>query len=601
MLLSEDLLDPIPGTNPSGQNLRYVLYGLIKEARREDDETPQGDWEHERKRADYPLVLRLCCDALAKQTKDIQLVVWATEAALKLEGLPGLQRGLDLLAKVTAKFWDTLYPEMEDGDADLRLGVLESLGGVFSGQLLHLPITHDGLTWLEYKDSRAIGYESDAAGNEKKQKIRSEALSDGRVSAEMFDAGVSKTSKAFFGDLLNQVDGCLASLEVLNQTCRANLGDNGPSFAGLRDSLEDLRQVVSILLRKKREEEPEPSPEMPPASVMDEVSEVEEAQDSYPTTPSSSTAPKSTSREPQDRSDAFDRIILAAHYLRREEPASPVPYLVLRALRWGEVRANVGALDLSLLEAPSTEVRKQLRALLQNGDWEQLLDACEVAMALPCGRGWLDLQRYAVTACDNLGSSYTPVSAAILSTLDSLLGDFPRLSQSSLNDETATANPETQAWLQELIDTKQQPFGQDLPEMVDGAEIVSQGPKQPPDSYELAKQAASSGHPQNAIAILEREAAQERSGRGRFQRRVQLAQICMATGYRSVALPILEALAREIDERKLEDWEDPDLVIHALGLLYQCMDKLKSSAEQKEIIYARICRLGPVQALELVK
>jgi len=40
----EDLLTPIPGPNPSGQNLRYVLYGPIKEARREDDEVPQGDW-----------------------------------------------------------------------------------------------------------------------------------------------------------------------------------------------------------------------------------------------------------------------------------------------------------------------------------------------------------------------------------------------------------------------------------------------------------------------------------------------------------------------------------------------------------------------------
>ena len=71
MPLSEDLLNPIPGTNPSGKNLRYVVYDKVKEARREDDEAPQGDWSHERKKADYPLVLRLCCDALANQTKDV--------------------------------------------------------------------------------------------------------------------------------------------------------------------------------------------------------------------------------------------------------------------------------------------------------------------------------------------------------------------------------------------------------------------------------------------------------------------------------------------------------------------------------------------------
>jgi type VI secretion system protein ImpA len=601
MPLSEDLLQPIAGTNPSGQNLRYVLYSSIKEARREDDEAPQGDWTHERKRADYSLVYRLCCDALANQTKDIQLVVWATEAALKLEGLPGLQTGLNLLAKLIDGFWDTLYPEIEDGDAGLRSGALDALGGKFSSQLLYLPLTRDGLNWLQYKDSRTIGYEADATGSDDKQRIREEALSDGRVSGEMFDAALSKTSRVFYEEQLNQVNACLAALETLNETCVARMGDDGPNFASLRDGLEDFRQVVTILLRQKREDEPETTREQPAASVMGESSEVEEghgvSSSPSPTVP----AIQPISKEPQDCADAIDRIILATHYLRRQDPANPMPYLVLRALRWGELRANVEDLDLFQLEAPSTEIRKRLRALLQNGDWQQLLDACEVAMALPCGRGWLDLQRYAVSACDNLGSSYTAVSTAILSTLESLLGDLPKLSQSSLNDETATANPETQSWLQELIDTKQRPLAQDLSVASDRIDTTSQGQKLAPDSYELAKDAASSGRPQEAIAILEREAAQERSGRGRFQRRVQLAQICMAAGYRSVALPILEALAREIDDRKLEDWEDPDLVIHALGLLYQCMDKLKSSTEQKEKIYARICRLGPVQALELAK
>ena len=119
------------------------------------------------------------------------------------------------------------------------------------------------------------------------------------------------------------------------------------------------------------------------------------------------------------------------------------------------------------------------------------------------------------------------------------------------------------------------------------------------DAYELAKAAASAGRPQEAMEILEREAAQERSGRGRFQRNMQLAQVCIAAGHPSIALPILEALANEIDNRKLEDWEDADMVIHALGLLYQCLEKLKRSPEEKQKVYARICRLRPARALAL--
>lgn len=602
MPLSDDLLSPISGPNPSGRNLRYVVYDAIREARRADDELPSGDWAYERKRADYPLVLRLCCDALAEQSKDLQLAVWATEASVKLEGLAGLQHGLDFLNKLTEGFWDTLYPEIEDGDAEARFGVLESLGGKFAEHLWYLPLTSEGLTWLQYKESRTVGYEADVVGNDEKVQDRERAINDGKITAEMFDKAFSKTPKAFYEQRLMDADACLTSLEALNQTCLNRFGDTSPSFTKLRDGLEDIRQTISLLLRKKREEEPEQllGPPIEP-SVVGEGREVDSDQQAQAVSISAPVQVQSVRQGPENPDEAVERILLAAHYLRREQPSNPVAYLVLRAVRWGELRTSIEDVDLALLEAPSTEVRKQLRALLQNGEWEELLDACEVAMASPCGRGWLDLQRYAVSACDGLGSSFTPVSAAILSALESLLSDYPQLSQSSLNDETATANPETQTWLQELTDTKEQLFAQDLSTISGEAGTASQGHKQLPDPYELAKQAAASGHPQEAIAILEREAAQERSGRGRFQRKMQLAHICMSAGYKTVAFPILEALAGEIDKRNLEEWEDPDLVIRALGLLYQCMEKLKCSAEQKEKVYARICRLGPAQALELVK
>ena len=49
----------------------------------------------------------------------------------------------------------------------------------------------------------------------------------------------------------------------------------------------------------------------------------------------------------------------------------------------------------------------------------------------------------------------------------------------------------------------------------------------PEDPGDIAMRAAREGRPQEAIEILTREAAAERSGRGRFQRRLQLAQLCI--------------------------------------------------------------------------
>jgi type VI secretion system protein ImpA len=101
------------------------------------------------------------------------------------------------------------------------------------------------------------------------------------------------------------------------------------------------------------------------------------------------------------------------------------------------------------------------------------------------------------------------------------------------------------------------------------------------------------------MEILSREAAQEPSGRGRFQRKVQLAQICLGAGKEPIARPILEELAQEIERRKLEEWEEPDTVAHALALLYRCMERLDATPEEKQRIYGRICRLDPVQALSI--
>ena len=124
MPLRNDLLNPISADNPAGENLRYApVYDKIKEARREDDDAPQGDWALERKVADWPLTIKLISEALATKTKDLQLAAWLAEAMLRREGIAGLREVLDLnRAPARELLGRTLYPELEDGDAEFRAG-----------------------------------------------------------------------------------------------------------------------------------------------------------------------------------------------------------------------------------------------------------------------------------------------------------------------------------------------------------------------------------------------------------------------------------------------------------------------------------------------
>ena len=134
MPLRDDLLNPIPGANPSGANLRYApVYDKIKEARREDDDAPQGEWAHERKVADWKQVVKLAGESLATKSKDLQLAAWLTEAMLRTEGFAGLLAGLKLLQALLENFWDTLYPEIEDGEAEMRAAPLDWVGSPSGG------------------------------------------------------------------------------------------------------------------------------------------------------------------------------------------------------------------------------------------------------------------------------------------------------------------------------------------------------------------------------------------------------------------------------------------------------------------------------------
>ncbi len=608
MPLRDDLLNPVPGENPCGENLRYAaVYDKIKEARREDDDAPQGEWQRERKTADYPLVLKLAGEALATKSKDLQLAVWITEALIKTESFSGLKAGLDLIKGLIEKYWDGLYPEIEDGDLELRAAPLDWLGSRMDATLRMLPLTKSGINWYQFKEARAIGYEADAADDSAKLEAREAAIAEGKKTMEDWDAAFNSSPKSFYAGLEETLDGILETLGSLSELCGTKFGDDAPSFGPMQTTIEEIRHTVHGLLQKKRETEPDEAPEPieEPAGEAESLESKPSGEAGY----SEETGPMPVVRkktrpagappapEPVDKEDAFRRVVAIAAYLRKEDPYSAAPYLLLRGLRFGELRSAGSELDPNLLEAPATEIRQSLKKAANEGDWAQVIEIAETAMGLPCGRGWLDLQRYVYRAAYELG--YYQVQAAVRSEVNALLADYPALRQASLLDDTPAANTETQSWLDEIapaspasaapVPAVSSPDQESAPPQEDGA--------QRPDAYALAQQAAGAGRQQEAIEILMREAAAEKSGRGRFQRRLQLAHLCISMGYAHIALPILEQITAEIDARNLEGWESPAFVAQPFSLLYQCLANTDAPPELKQKIYDRICRLDPLQAL----
>jgi type VI secretion system protein ImpA len=603
MLLREDILAPIAGENPSGLDLRYdtklLIYDKIREARRQDDGLAQGDWQSERKTANYPAVIKLAQDTLATTSKDLQLAAWLTEALLATEKFAGLCQGLTLCNALLTTFWDTVYPVIEDGDRELRAKPLSWMGSMLDVPLRSAPLVSEGYSWFAYEDSRKVGFEEQAK-TDKEKKNRAKLIEEGKIAPEMFDKAFADTPKAFYLKAEKDLDKCLETLASLETFCDEKFEDDAPPFGKLKTALTEVRHTVHSLLNKKREKEPDPVEEVP--VVVEAVQAEVATQEDGAVPPPSSSIPAMSMAEPGDLRQAVASIAAGAAFLRKREPLSPAPYLILRGLRWGELRTVTRLGDSTLLEAPPTELRQKVKRLALANRWGDLLDACEDAMALPCSRAWLDLQRFSVAACSALGTEYQPIATAIQSELRALLNDLPELLEATLLDDTPAANPETKAWLRHLQDPPSAGVGTageaDSPAPA-GRNGTPSWLTQSADAYVMAKEALSAGHEDKAFAIMRAEINRQRSGRGRFRRTMQLIELVVTSGKDAIAQPLLDDVTAMIENHKLDAWEEPEQVASDLLMLMRNSKKIQGSSSDKQKMFERICRLDPVQALSV--
>ncbi len=608
MPLRDDLLNPVPGENPSGVSLRYErIYDQIKEARTEDDDTiPAGMWARQVKKADYPLVIKLGGEALATKSKDLQLAAWLTEAHVKREGIALIQPCFKLMYDLQEQFWDTLYPEIDEGDAGMRAVPIEWAANRVAAILREAPITRDGLDYYQYKESRAIGYEADAESNEAKREARERAINDGKVTAEDFDKSFTSTPKSFYANLDESIHSATDTINELQIFCEGKYGDDGPGFSKLHGSLEEVGQVIRSFLNEKRKLEPdagaEEAAEDEPAEAEAQPDDAEASEDAEPVKAKKG---KSVSAEPADWDDAISRIQACALFLLRERSSSPAAYLLQASIRLGEMREQGSSASYDFLVSPSTETRQTLKRLASEGNWEELLRAAIAAAGEPCGRAWLDVHRYIWKASYEGG--YSAISASVIATLQSLLKDIPELPTWTLNDDTPTANPETQRWLEEMVIPKppepvvivQENQPEQQPMYAQAAEQAREAEEgAPPDALDLARDLIRHGQLPQAIQLLMRDAAQQPCGRARFQRRLQVAQLCINAGQNKVAHPVLEELVNEIDQRRLEEWESSEMLSPPLALLIQCLDPGASNGV-REALFAKLCRIDPTAAMDV--
>lgn len=336
----QPLLQPISADEPSGAYLLYEgTYKQIREARlSEEDDTPRGVWTRDLKASDWGEVRDLCTTALTESTKDLQIAAWLTEAWFHLEGAEGLARGLELLLTLSESFWESVHPGLSDG-IEFRAAPFFWINEKFPDMLASLIVAwpadepERAVRWGDWK--RALWLDSLRQRRPEDDEVRAEYESALSVADALRAAEQSRA--AFFERLATDLVETIDRTRQLESFLDDRMGRDSPSLVRFREAVEE----ISAWARGRREAffdaEAAPGQSDTPEVWNEPVDQGAVTEPSAPDEPDHGPVrPARPAGAIANRADAYARLIEAARYLKEIEPHSPTPYLVMRAVAWGD-------------------------------------------------------------------------------------------------------------------------------------------------------------------------------------------------------------------------------------------------------------------------
>ncbi len=371
LLSSKDqkaILKPISKDDPAGPSLRYeAIYDDIQKARKAEEDLPQGVWEHSLKESQWDVVMDLALSGLQERSKDLQLALWLTEAWFHNYQAQGLATGLSLCHNLLKTFWDSFHPYSKD-DPEYRVAPLLWFDREMSKSMTQLVIApptdeQEGvLTYWDYQSRVLLPAErtdqSDKAEKEKSERVKT------------FYKRVDATSTEFYVKLQGDLKEARQSLGQIEAMVESAYPDFPGCLMHTRGKLDQIVHFIEQITSKRIPENNnhvETSSPKPPAtddkkaasahkSKTSKDAPSKEAQSSGKTSKQTHTSSKQEQRSManlnirdyvDDRQKAYALLSDIADYLTEIEPHSPTPYLIRRAVSWGEMSLGEVLNDLA--------------------------------------------------------------------------------------------------------------------------------------------------------------------------------------------------------------------------------------------------------------
>ncbi|MGX6998925.1 type VI secretion system protein TssA [Caballeronia sp. KNU42] len=300
--------------------------------------------------------------------------------------------------------------------------------------------------------------------------------------------------------------------------------------------------------------------------------------------------------------DLLDRARQMATFLR-EQPQGYLPaYRLMRCIRW-DTLTEVPPCDpgsRTRLVPPRAELRAQLKRLLMQKQWLELLDRVELAFAEGANHFWLDLQYYAFIAQEQAGGEYAQVRDLAATDCALMLERLPGFHLLSFSDGSPFADDSTLEWITRYATVRDIDRGETvLPVAAQsaGTDWV--------ETEARANELASQEGLDSAFSWLQHLPGQD-GDRDRFVRQLIMARVAERAERADTALHLLSTVDTTARRFELALWE-PSLAFeakhHLMRLLKVRMTRKDADkpalAQRVETLIGELTAIDPARAVAL--
>jgi len=565
--LLDDIAKPISDSEPSGEDIAKL------------DSSPENEgWIRDyaelrqltnKVATNSAAIVTLSQSILVDKSKDLRIAGHLCMALLHKSGFPGLAEALKGYRLLLEEYWDKgLYPSRDAA----RASNVKSLDG------------------------------------------RLEKDIDAKVGNNEYFVSASATDAEAMEEITADAEGIKAILSE-------KVPDRAASMDGLSRAIAKRLQELGPIAKKTEPPPEEDKPKGRAANLLRKSPAAEETVEETTTAPAEEAAIGNIGSEVE----AIAAVTQAAAFLLKKDPKSIAPYKLLRSGLWYSLPLfdpiTEGS-DKKVTQYIAPNRIPQLEELLQEEEWESLVIQCEIAFAdgFASGGGGcfcLDIQRYLSIALKELAKkageegeelsrkAYKELDTVILQETALLVERYPWITELFYSNDMPFADGQTRSWIEKSVKSALGVGSGGQQGAAVGGSLAA-GDSQISEEFEQAQELLSRKKWGEAVDMMQNGINSDPTLKGRFQRRLNLANLCLDAGQPAMARPLLEQLDEEIERFSLAQWE-PGISVQVWNYLSRCYQELISQdgqqtqdgqqgngnhyKEKAERVFEKICRL----------